>query len=941
MVVREKRRITALVLTVAAVALGVVAQGYFAKGPSAPSLRDGLILYTAAGLLFVYALHRQPPRALPAPQKVGEVPIASGRRWAGLALLAASLLSSLLGLRLFGQSAHMGRAWLFYLASVALFVAAMHVLSGKRRVASGKQPLACYLLLAAILFVGAFMRLYQFDSLPFGTWYDEADAGLHARRILQEADYRPLYWTSMNHPAHLLYLYALSMRLFGDSTLALRLVSVAFGLAGIVAAYLFGREFFGPGLALVLAFLLAVSRWHVNFSRIAMTGVDAPFFELLTLYFLLKGLRSGRRLDFAWAGLSLGFGLCIYTAFRLFPGVIALFLGYWAWRERIWDTGSSRWGFNLLVFALAALVVVAPVAQYAYQHPKIFWSRTRQTSIFRDKSVPSVWEGLKLNLKKHPLMFNYRGDPNGRHNLPGEPMLDFATSVLFALGLAYSLYRIRSPRYFLLAVWWGVMLCGGIFSLAFEAPQSLRSIGTLPAAYVLAVESLQLCKLQVDRLGVRACKVAAGILTTCLLAFIGWTNYDLYFNQQARDFAVWNAFSTPQTILAREVNRLGGDYQVELDPLLANHPTINFLAPDFQVPVPFDPSTVLPLRRSGERGVALFLDPRSDNVRALVERYYPQVEAKEFRPPHGGPVVLYEYLFSPQDVEGVQGLWGRYYRDGKLALERQDRRVDFDWRTGQPPVPFPFEVEWESSLYAPAYGSYVLALEAPGRSELWLDGSPVPPGEDAPPFTGGTTELLSIPPARGGEVTLAQGLHTLRARCRMEGPGVVRLLWRPPNQGELSPVPQECLFVPPVTPQGLVGRYYPNDSWAGPPALVRIDPVISFYFHITPLRRPYTVEWHGWLEAPVAGPYRFGTENIDASWLEIDGRLVLENTEHNRYREATVDLSAGLHKVRLRFLDRSNYSHIYFYWRPPDRPQEIVPSERLFPSRQAPFHSPF
>jgi len=144
-----------------------------------------------------------------------------------------------------------------------------------------------------------------------------------------------------------------------------------------------------------------------------------------------------------------------------------------------------------------------------------------------------------------------------------------------------------------------------------------------------------------------------------------------------------------------------------------------------------------------------------------------------------------------------------------------------------------------------------------------------------------------------------------------------------------------------VTPQGLVGRYYPNDSWAGPPALVRIDPVISFYFHITPLRRPYTVEWSGWIEAPVAGPYRFGTENIDASWLEIDGRLVLENTEHNHYRGVTVNLSAGLHEVRLRFLDRSDYSHIYFYWIPPDRPQEIVPSERLFPSRQAPFHSPF
>ncbi|HIC92627.1 MAG TPA: hypothetical protein EYP09_00040, partial [Anaerolineae bacterium] len=227
----EKRRVTDLVLTLAAMALGFVAQGYFAKGPSASSLRDGLILYAAAALLLIYALRRQPALALPAPRQVVRAQIAPRRRWAGLALLVASLLSGLRALRLFGRNAHIGRAWLLYLASVAFFMAAMYVLSSKQQATSSKQlPAACSLLpaknlllaagiLLLILLVGAFMRLYQFDSIPFGTWYDEADAGLHARRILQEAGYRPLYWTSMNHPAHLLYLYALSMRLFGDSTL--------------------------------------------------------------------------------------------------------------------------------------------------------------------------------------------------------------------------------------------------------------------------------------------------------------------------------------------------------------------------------------------------------------------------------------------------------------------------------------------------------------------------------------------------------------------------------------------------------------------------------------------------------------------------------------------------------------------------------------------------
>ena len=93
---------------------------------------------------------------------------------------------------------------------------------------------------------------------------------------------------------------------------------------------------------------------------------------------------------------------------------------------------------------------------------------------------------MQVNAAKHLLMFNYRGDPNGRHNLPGEPMLDYATSVFAVLGAGLALTRLREPRQFLLPIWLLIMLAGGVFSLDFEAPQSLRAIGSLPPAYLLA-----------------------------------------------------------------------------------------------------------------------------------------------------------------------------------------------------------------------------------------------------------------------------------------------------------------------------------------------------------------------------------------------------------------------------------------------------------------------
>ncbi len=42
-------------------------------------------------------------------------------------------------------------------------------------------------ILLAIFAIAAFMRLYRFDQIPFGTWYDEADYGLNALKMINRA----------------------------------------------------------------------------------------------------------------------------------------------------------------------------------------------------------------------------------------------------------------------------------------------------------------------------------------------------------------------------------------------------------------------------------------------------------------------------------------------------------------------------------------------------------------------------------------------------------------------------------------------------------------------------------------------------------------------------------------------------------------------------------
>jgi sugar lactone lactonase YvrE len=583
---------------------------------------------------------------------------------------------------------------------------------------------------------------------------------------------------------------------------------------------------------------------------------------------------------------------------------------------------------GVAIFVLVSFMVMAPLGRYALDNWKAFTSRTKEASILTKRDQPDLAKALWSNTRTHLLMFNYRGDGNGRHNLPGEPMLDLATGVLFVLGLGYSLYRWREPRSFFFLICFAVLLLGGILSLDFEAPQALRAIGTLPAACFFVCLALERLWVGYRRsFGSRA-GLPALIFVIPLLAYSGWANFHTYFYRQARHFAVWNAFSTPETLTARTMKALGHEYDFYVSSFFYQHPTLRFIVPEVTAYKRWDVSGGLPFREPGEKPLCILLDSqkRSDFLEA--QRYYPNAHFEEVRPPFGGPPVLYAIRLTGGDLRSLQGLVAYYYCnneewEGEAPLEHREESLDLNWPDDAPWVcpesqrGGPFSVEWWGVLYAPYYGSYLLQLEAPAEAQLYLD-------EDL---------LLEGSGVMAQKTTLAKGNHALRVRA-VGAKGRLRLQWRPPG-GEEAVVPSWALYRPPVTNNGLLGRYYQNLDWAAPPALTQIDPSLALYFHVTPLPRPYTVEWQGVVSIPLAGLYTFGLESIDDSHLYIDGRLVVEATESNVYRESSVELTAGFHDIRLRYTDRSSHSHINLYWTPPGQGRQIVPSQNLYPPQSS------
>ena len=142
---------------------------------------------------------------------------------------------------------------------------------------------------------------------------------------------------------------------------------------------------------------------------------------------------------------------------------------------------------------------------------------------------------------------------------------------------------------------------------------------------------------------------------------------------------------------------------------------------------------------------------------------------------------------------------------------------------------------------------------------------------------------------------------------------------------------------------GLLGKYY---TWRGdtPPdkfndenlVLTRVDEEINFVWWDSPAENVpheyFGVEWSGLLRVPVEGRYRFYVVSDDGSRLWIDGELIVDAWKDQAptvYHSDLLEMSAGYHKVLMRFYNRHTFAVVQLGWIRPDGVSEIVPSDNL------------
>ncbi|MEX2090574.1 MAG: glycosyltransferase family 39 protein [Candidatus Paceibacterota bacterium] len=430
-----------------------------------------------------------------------------------------------------------------------------------------KQELAVFLLIVG---VASFFRLYQLDKFPPGLYPDEAMNGNNALQAIDTGEYKIFYPENNGREGLFINIQAMSVKAFGNEPWALRLVSAIFGILTVAGLYFLTRQLYDWRMASLASFLLAVSFWHVNFSRIGFRAIMLPFVLVWGFYFLWRGLKHSHKFDFLMAGIFAGIGFHTYISYRVAPLIaVLLFLNYWWYLKQDFSHHDYEHARNRLLqgFALTflAMVIVAlPIGLYFWFNAEDLVGRAASLSVLSGGNI--IRDAANSTLKTLA-MFNFMGDWNWRHNIGGAPLLHWTVGIFFVIGffkeLGHWLKRKHghfSTLHTFLLSWFFIMLIPGFIS--YEAPHALRAIGAIPVVMIFAARGIwwMFDKLSDwykanDPHSQHERHVAMALVLVIFLSSIGFVEYWRYFRVWGPSPDTASAFNQNYADVADAVNQ--------------------------------------------------------------------------------------------------------------------------------------------------------------------------------------------------------------------------------------------------------------------------------------------------------------------------------------------------------------------------------------------------
>ncbi|MCL4385605.1 MAG: glycosyltransferase family 39 protein [Cyanobacteria bacterium] len=365
-------------------------------------------------------------------------------------------------------------------------------------------------LLIIILIIAVFLRFYDLSLVPPSPSLDEASIGYNAYSIMttgnDEYGYKiPLLLRAYDdwRPALYVYLVIPFIKLFGLNVFAVRLPSVLMSISTVIAVYFLAIRIYlasnnnllkkhAKSIALLTAFLLAISPWHIYISRLGHEVNAGLTFFILGLLFTFKKKYFPSALFYVLSFVS-------YQAEKLFIPIFLLSLLIIFFKDAL-----SSWK-KIIVTVVICLILLIPFLNVTFSGNGLI--RLSGTSIFnqnvnfersfqRAKSYSRALEDNNLlgrviyspkffdlqlfleNYLKHFdwkwLFFNSGAEP---HKIPNLGLLYYWEIPFILIGFIFIIFLNSKIKWILLLWFFSAPLAS---SMATQAPHAMRSFVFLP-----------------------------------------------------------------------------------------------------------------------------------------------------------------------------------------------------------------------------------------------------------------------------------------------------------------------------------------------------------------------------------------------------------------------------------------------------------------------------
>ena len=593
-----------------------------------------------------------------------------GKRHSALALLTGAVLLAAFShvAFLFAPHETFGAAGWLWLTGIALVIAAAARLPGAEHNCSAASGLPAWrlwevALVAAIAAAAVVLRVWNLRDVPFNIYPDEVMTGSVAERAyLSGPAQAPVFstlWSDIELPALWFALVAGVLKLGGIGLGVVRLPAALFGAATVLPFYGFVRCVWGRAAAIAGASIMAFSAANVHYSRMALNNITTPFFWTLCFFFIMRGLRNRRPVDWTLAGLAAGLSEHFYYGTRLLPFILSGFVMYLFvlhWREARCYVQHIGW------LVLGYLIGFGPLLSYFVVHPGSYYGRG--ASLMTWNRIPANWHDLQQMW--HTLW------PIISENLLGistqsaqdimyyAPLLLKAEAALLVLGVAFLIWRWQHPAAFLVLLsGLGVLLVGGTLVLYPNSSPPMLAHWTpaFPAFYAAIAVPIGAWVASARALPRIKPRWVIATVVTVGLAILGYANIRFYFFRYYADpdslrngrYKAAQTLYEEQTTQSRYMASLGSAYRVVVvgkSPYPYDAEITRYLVQDQEYILAYDPQTQPALAPVAGRGMAFLFFPGSEQFMDAIRERYSGGRAAEVRNPVGRHV-FYAYVVKP------------------------------------------------------------------------------------------------------------------------------------------------------------------------------------------------------------------------------------------------------------------------------------------------------